>query len=48
MSHFPNFSSETSCKKLSRYLNKQISAVIVKDKAGQRHIITQYDLIHAV
>ncbi len=45
---FPELSSETSCKKLSRYLNKQISAVIVKDKAGQRHIITQYDLIHAV
>ncbi len=45
---FPELSGEASCKKLSRYLNKQISAVIVKDKAGQRHIITQYDLIHAV
>ena len=45
---FPELSGETSCKKLSRYLNRQISAVIVNDKAGQRHIITQYDLIHAV
>lgn len=45
---FPELSSETSCKKLSLYLNKQIPAVIVTDKAGERHIITQYDLIHAV
>ena len=45
---FPELTADTSCKKLSRYLNKQIPAVIVKDKAGQRHIITQYDLIHAV
>lgn len=47
-SAFPELSAETSCKKLSLYLNKQIPAVIVTDKAGERHIITQYDLIHAV
>jgi cystathionine beta-synthase len=45
---FPELKSDISCKKLAHYLNKQISAVIVRDKAGMRHIITQYDLIHAL
>lgn len=45
---FPELSCDQSCKKLSLYLNKQIPAVVVKDKAGRRHIVTQYDLIHAL
>ena len=45
---FPILDEETSAKKLGGYLNKHIQAVIVRDKAQAMHILTQYDLIHAV
>ncbi|MEM1319771.1 MAG: pyridoxal-phosphate dependent enzyme [Bacteroidota bacterium] len=45
---FPTVTEDTPCKNLSRYISKQIPAVIAKDKAGEMHILTQYDIIQAV
>jgi cystathionine beta-synthase len=38
----------TAANKLSQFMDKKRSAVIVKDKAGTQHIITKYDLIQAM
>ena len=45
---FPTVEEDLSCKLLTKYINKQIPAVIAKDKAGAMHILTQYDIIQAV
>ena len=36
---------ELPCRQLSGYFSKEIPAVIAKDKAGQYHILTKYDII---
>lgn len=45
---FPMVEEELPFKQLSKYVNKKIPAVLAKDKAGQLHILTQYDIIQAV
>jgi cystathionine beta-synthase len=42
---FPEVDLDTPFNKLSRIINKQHPAVVVKDKAGSYHIVTQYDII---
>jgi cystathionine beta-synthase len=42
---FPEVSIETPLSELRHLINRQNQAVIVKDKAGSLHIITQYDII---
>lgn len=45
---FPEVAIDTPISQLRKYVNKKIPAVMVRDKAGARHIITQYDIIQAV
>ncbi len=45
---FPEVSEETPLSQLGKYISRQIPAVVTRDKAGIRHIITQYDLLQAV
>jgi cystathionine beta-synthase len=45
---FPVISEETPCKELSRYINIDTPAVTVETKAGNLHIISQYDLIQSL
>ena len=45
---FPMVEEDLPVKSLARYINKKIPAVIAKDKAGSRHILTQYDIIQTV
>ncbi len=42
---FPEISIETPIHKLSEIINRRNPAVTLTDKAGNRHIITQYDII---
>jgi len=45
---FPVVSEDTAFSQLSKYISKKIPAVLAKDKAGDMHIVTQYDMIQAV
>jgi cystathionine beta-synthase len=45
---FPVVQEDLLCKQLNRYINKNTSAVLAKDKAGILHVITQYDVIQTV
>lgn len=45
---FPEVSEDTPFSQLSKYISKKIPAVLAKDKAGDMHIVTQYDMIQAV
>lgn len=45
---FPFVSLDATSKEISALINKDNSAVLVKDLAGQTNIITEYDLIHAI
>ncbi|NUO02220.1 MAG: pyridoxal-phosphate dependent enzyme [Saprospiraceae bacterium] len=45
---FPMVSEDTAFSQLSKYISKKIPAVLAKDKAGDMHIVTQYDMIQAV
>jgi len=45
---FPVVSEEIPLKDLNKYITKEVPAVISLDKSGQRHVITQYDIIQAV
>ncbi len=44
----PILSDDMLLKELKRYFSKNTQAVLVKDKAGQLHILTQYDIIHSL
>ena len=44
----PVVDEELPFRNLSKYLNKEIQAVMAKDKIGNLHILTQYDVIQAV
>ena len=35
-------------KKLNQYINKKVPAVMLEDKAGRKHILTQYDIIRSL
>jgi cystathionine beta-synthase len=45
---FPEVNADQPVSQLRMYINKQIPAVVARDKAGEQHIITQYDIIQAV
>ncbi len=45
---FPIVSEDLSCRQMVRFINKNSSAVIARDKAGTLHILTEYDIIQAV
>jgi cystathionine beta-synthase len=45
---FPVVSMDTPAEKISGYITKRNSAVMVKDTIGLWHIITEYDLIRAI
>jgi len=45
---FPLVEEDLPFRQLSKYLNKEIQAVVAKDKAGSLHVLTQYDVIRAV
>lgn len=42
---FPIVDESLSVKELSKYISKKIPAVLVEDATGQKHILTQYDII---
>jgi len=42
---FPEVGHDMPINELSRYLTKEVPAVITKDMMGQYHVITQYDII---
>ncbi|MEM1119353.1 MAG: pyridoxal-phosphate dependent enzyme [Bacteroidota bacterium] len=45
---FPLVEEALPVKHLTRYISKEIPAVVAKDKAGSMHILTQYDIIQMV
>lgn len=45
---FPEVSMDTPIEKLSVYINKENGAVLTKDESGSYHIVTKYDIIHAL
>lgn len=45
---FPMVAEDLPFSKLSQYVDRTIPAVMAKDKAGNLHILTQYDIIRAV
>lgn len=45
---FPMVDTELPFSQLSKYVSKKIPAVIAKDKAGQFHVVTEYDIIQAM
>lgn len=45
---FPLVAEDLPVKNLTRYISKTIPAVVAKDKAGNMHILTQYDIIQTV
>ncbi len=45
---FPIVSEDLPFNQLSKYISRTIPAVLAKDKAGEMHILTQYDIIQAV
>jgi len=45
---FPMVDMDTPFSQLNKYVNKKIPAVMTKDKAGDLHIITKYDIIQAM
>ena len=45
---FPLLDIQDSCQDISSKINKDNSAVLIQDSAGEYHIITEYDLIQAM
>lgn len=45
---FPFVEANVSIEELSKKINRDNSAVLVKDRSGNTHIITKYDLISAI
>ncbi len=45
---FPWVEMDTPLKRLNRLLDKRVTAILCKDQTGQVHILTQYDVIHAL
>ena len=45
---FPVVEEDLPFTQLSKYVTKEIPAVVAKDKAGSMHILTNYDIIQAV
>ncbi len=45
---FPVVEDDMPFRQLGKYLTKEIQAVVVRDRAGSLHMLTQYDVIQAV
>jgi cystathionine beta-synthase len=45
---FPVVQEELPYRQLTQYMSKKVNAVIAKDKAGDLHVLTKYDIIQAV
>jgi cystathionine beta-synthase len=45
---FPTVKDDLPISQLSRYISKEIPAVMTSDRSGGVHIVTQYDLIQAM
>lgn len=45
---FPEVAMDLPLSKLSRLISKETPAAVTKDKAGMRHIVTDYDILQAV
>jgi cystathionine beta-synthase len=45
---FPTVQDTTPITQLNRYISKDMPAVLVHDRTGSLHIVTQYDLIQAI
>jgi len=45
---FPVVKDDLPISQLNRYISKEIPAVIVTDRTGVMHVVTQYDLIQAI
>lgn len=45
---FPVIDETMAFKQLNKYISKKVPAVVVEDKAGRRHILTQYDIIQMI
>jgi cystathionine beta-synthase len=45
---FPTIQDTTPITQLNRYISKDTPAVLVHDRTGSLHIVTQYDLIQAI
>jgi len=45
---FPMVKDDLPISQLSRYISKEIPAVIATDRSGGLHVVTQYDLIQAI
>ena len=45
---FPSVEEDTPISYLNRYISKEIPAVVMQDRSGALHIVSQYDLIQAI
>jgi Cysteine synthase len=45
---FPLVKDDVPISQLNRYISKEIPAVVVADRSGGMHVVTQYDLIQAI
>lgn len=45
---FPMVSEDLAISKLNKYITKKIPAVMAKDKAGNVHILTKYDILQMI
>jgi len=45
---FPVVAEDLAFSQLGKYISREIPAVVAKDKAGQLHVLTKYDIIRAV
>jgi cystathionine beta-synthase len=45
---FPFVDANTSMEEISKKINRENSAVLVKDSSGKVHIITKHDIIQAI
>ncbi|MDF1866398.1 MAG: pyridoxal-phosphate dependent enzyme [Saprospiraceae bacterium] len=45
---FPVVDEALDFRQLSKYLSKEVPAVVAKDRTGQMHVLTKYDVIQAV
>ena len=45
---FPEISPQTKINEVNRYISRDVPAVIIRDRSGEPHVITQYDIIQSI
>jgi len=45
---FPMVTEDLAISKLNKYITKKVPAVMAKDKAGNIHILTKYDILQMI